>query len=104
MIGTRGTAVISAHYNRMGARECEMIHAATLEILETVGVDVHDPEARALLIKGGARADGIRIQLPERMVEKGLATAPKGLTLFDRDGQVRIRARDHDTYYGGGSD
>ncbi len=104
MIETHGTRMTSAHYARMGQAECEKIHMATLEILERVGVDVHDERARDLLVKAGAKADGIRIRVPEHMVEKALAVTPKRLTLYDRYGKVAIRAWGYHTYYGGGSD
>lgn len=104
MIQTHGVSVTSAHYCRLGQQEREKIHAASLEILERVGVDVHDERARALLVKGGAKADGIRVRVPEHMVMKALAVTPKQITLYDRHGKVAIRARDYNTYYGGGSD
>jgi trimethylamine--corrinoid protein Co-methyltransferase len=77
---------------------------ATLEVLERVGVDVHDERAREILHSGGARVDGIRVRLPEYMVSRALATAPKRLILYDRHGKVAIRAWGRNTYYGGGSD
>ena len=52
MIETHGLSTTSAHYARMGRQECEKIHRASLEILERVGVDVHDEKARDLLLKG----------------------------------------------------
>jgi len=104
MIETRGLSTTSAHYLRMGQQECDKIHLATLEILQCVGVDVHDEKARQVLVKGGAKADGIRIYIPEYMVSKALATAPKRLTLYDRNGKVAMRAGGYNTYYGGGSD
>jgi len=94
----------SAHYARMGRVECEKIHVATLEILERVGVDVHDEKALGLLVKGGAKADGIRVRIPEHMVEKALALTPKRMTLYNRHGQVAMRAWGYNTYFGGGSD
>jgi trimethylamine--corrinoid protein Co-methyltransferase len=104
MIETHGLSTTSAHYARLGQQEREKIHVASLEILERVGVDVHDEKARALLVKGGAKADGIRVRIPEHMVEKALALAPKRLTLYDRCGNVAIRAWGYNTYYGCGSD
>jgi trimethylamine--corrinoid protein Co-methyltransferase len=65
---------------------------------------VHSERARELLVKGGASTDGIRVRLPEHMVSRALAVAPKRLTLYDRAGQVAIRAWGYSTYYGGGSD
>jgi trimethylamine--corrinoid protein Co-methyltransferase len=94
----------SAHYARMGHDECDRIHIATLEILERTGVDVHDERARRILVEGGAWADGIRIRLPEYMVVRALAAAPRRMTLYDRNRKPAIRAWGHNTYYGGGSD
>jgi trimethylamine--corrinoid protein Co-methyltransferase len=104
MIETHGLHTTSAHYARMGQQECERIHVASLEILERVGIDAHDEKARELLVKGGAQADSIRVCIPEYMVEKALDLAPKRMTLYDRHGQVAIRAWGYNTTYGGGSD
>ncbi|MBN1667058.1 MAG: trimethylamine methyltransferase family protein [Anaerolineales bacterium] len=104
MITTHGTNMTSAHYARMGAAECEQIHLATLEILARVGVDVHNERARQILATGGARLDGIRVYLPEFMVTQALATAPKRITLYDRNGKVAMRAGGYNSYFGGGSD
>jgi trimethylamine:corrinoid methyltransferase-like protein len=92
----------SAHYARLGQQEREKIHVASLEILERVGVDVHDEQARETLIKGGAKADGIRVRIPEHVVEKALALAPKRMTLYDRNGKVAMRAWGYNIYYGEG--
>ena len=62
----------SAHYARMGSQECEQIHQASLEILQRVGVDVHDEKARQTLVDGGAKADGLRVRIPEFMVARAL--------------------------------
>ena len=104
MIETHGLNTTSAHYARMGQQECEKIHLATCEILERVGIDVHDEKALQVLVKGGAKADGIRVRISEHRVTQALATAPKRLTLYDRKGAVVIRAGGYNTCYGGGSD
>lgn len=104
MIETYYTATASAHYARMGRPECMKIHAASLEILERVGIDVHDERARELLVEGGARADGLRVRIPEYMVRRALDQAPGRLTLYNRHGQVAIRAWGYNTHFGGGSD
>jgi trimethylamine--corrinoid protein Co-methyltransferase len=92
MIQTHGTSMTSAHYSRLGPQECEKIHMASLEILARIGVDVHDPKALDILVKGGAQADGLRVRIPEYMVARALATAPKSITLYNRKGQVAMRA------------
>ena len=104
MIQTHGSRLTSAHYARLGPQERERIHRASLEILERIGVDVHLVAARDLLVKGGARADGIRIRIPEQMVARALAATPKRITLYNRGGQAAVRAWGYNTYFGGGSD
>lgn len=104
MIPTHEHRMASAHYARMGHQECDRIHIATLEILERTGVDVHHDKARQMLVAGGASADGIRIRIPEHMVSRALASAPRRLTLYDRNKKPTMRAWGHNTYYGGGSD
>ena len=88
MIETHGTSMTSAHYARLGQQECEKIHAASVEILERIGVDVHDEKARDLLVKGGARSDGLRVRIPEFMVRGALNTAPSTLTLYNRSASI----------------
>jgi trimethylamine--corrinoid protein Co-methyltransferase len=73
-------------------------------MLENVGVEVHDERARDLLVKGGAMADGILLRIPELMVVKALAVAPKKMTLYDQNGNIAMRAQGFNSYYGGGSD
>ena len=104
MISTHGTRMTSAHYARMGEAECRQIHLATLEVLERVGVDVHEDRARKILAGGGARVEGIRVRIPEYLVEEALRKAPRRMTIYDRNGKVAMRAHDYNTYYGGGSD
>jgi trimethylamine---corrinoid protein Co-methyltransferase len=104
MIPTHENRLASAHYSRMGHEECDRIHIGTLEILARTGVDVHDAKAREFLVTGGATADGIRIRIPEHMVTRALALAPRRLTLYDRHKKPAIRAWGYNTYYGGGSD
>jgi len=104
MISTHGKSMNSAHYARMGEAECRQIHLATLEVLERVGVDVHGNQAREILAGGGARVDGIRVRIPENLVEEALRKAPRRMTIYDRNGRVAMRAHDYNTYYGGGSD
>lgn len=104
MITSHGASLTSALFARMGEPECEKIHVATLEVLERIGVETLDERARDTLVAGGAKADGTRIRIPEYMVRRALDTAPKRMTLYDRNGKVAIRAWGYNSYYGNGSD
>ena len=68
----------------MGQQECDRIHRASLEILERVGIEVHDERARALLVKGGARADGVKVFVPDYLVHRALETASKRMLFGSR--------------------
>ena len=104
MIQTHGMNMTSAHYTRLGKPECEKIHAASLEVLERIGIETHDAKARDILVKAGAKADGQRVRIPEHMVTKALSSAPKRMTLYDRNGNVAMRAWGYNSYFGNGSD
>jgi trimethylamine--corrinoid protein Co-methyltransferase len=77
---------------------------ASLEILERVGVEVHDERARTILGDRGASVDHLRVRIPPHMVEQALSVTPARLTLCNRNGQVAIRAWGYNTAFGGGSD
>ena len=104
MIETHSQSINNAHYARMGHEECDKIHKASLEILERIGIDVHDEKARQILVDGGAVSDGLRVRIPEYMVARARATTPRTITLYNRNGKVAMRAGDYKTYFGGGSD
>ncbi len=104
MIQTHGVNMTSAHYSRLGKTECEKIHAASLEVLERIGIETHDARARNILVKAGATADGQRVRIPEHLVTRALASAPKRMILYNRNGQVAMRAWGYNSYFGGGSD
>ncbi len=70
MIQTHGTSTTSAHYYRLGQEECEKIHAARLEILNRIGVDVHDEKAIEILTSSGAKEDVIRVSIPEFILRR----------------------------------
>jgi trimethylamine:corrinoid methyltransferase-like protein len=72
-----------AHLTRLTDEQFERIHAASLEILERIGVRVDLEEARVLLKKGGAQVEGNLVRVPRQMVESALASAPKKVTLHN---------------------
>jgi trimethylamine--corrinoid protein Co-methyltransferase len=81
------------------------LYWACLEILERTGVQLYEQEAIDLLKKAGAHvSDGNRVRIPSGLVEKAFSTAPKKVTLCDRNGNRVIQASGHRSYYGTGSD
>lgn len=77
----------------------ELVKAA-MEILEKVGFKVLHAEARQLLKSAGAMVDGDMVKVPEFIVRQCLATAPKGWTIYDRNGERALEVEGRKSYYG----
>jgi len=57
-------------YHLLTPEQIKSIHTATLELLETVGVDIHHDEARQMLADAGCRLKGDhRVRIPNWLVE-----------------------------------
>lgn len=92
-------------FPRITDKQCQKMHAASLEILERVGVRLHLDEAVQILKKAGAAvAENNLVRIPAKLVEKALRTAPNKLDLFDRSGNLAMSLQDYCCYYGPGSD
>ena len=65
--------------------QVERVHAASLEILEEVGLKVRYEPAREVFAKHGCSVDGERVKLPRDMVEKYRKMAPPKFTFYARD-------------------
>ncbi len=90
---------------KLSEAQCRKLYWACLEILERTGVQLYEQEAIDLLKKAGAHVNnGNRVRIPSGLVEKAFATAPKKITLCDRNGNRVIHAGGHRSYFGTGSD
>jgi trimethylamine--corrinoid protein Co-methyltransferase len=92
-------------YTRLNDEQAAQIHTASLEILERLGVQVHLPEAAALLRKGGAQvSEEGHVRLPARLVEWALKAAPPQVTLYNRLGEAVMPLSGERCFFGPGSD
>ncbi|ATW26446.1 trimethylamine methyltransferase [Candidatus Formimonas warabiya] len=80
------------------------IHMATLEVLERVGVQVDEDEARKMLREAGAYVKDKIVKIPAHLVEEALRTAPPRVVLANREGERALFLEKNQTYYGLGSD
>jgi trimethylamine--corrinoid protein Co-methyltransferase len=80
----------------VSADELEAIHRTSLIILEEIGMDFLNAEARALLREAGAdvRGDSPRVRFDRALIEQRIATAPAEFTLHARNPA-------HDVRFGG---
>jgi trimethylamine--corrinoid protein Co-methyltransferase len=63
----------------------------SLELLDSPGVKVEEPEAIRILVGAGATADGSRVSIPEAMVRRALDTVPHAFDLYNRAGAPAVR-------------
>ena len=84
--------------------QCEELHLASLEVLDSIGVKVHEEKSLSLLIDGGARADGNLVKIPAWMVQQALATVPCRVPIGSRDGDRAMLLEKGRIYFGTGSD
>ncbi len=84
--------------------QCEELHLASLEVLDSVGVKVHEKEALDLLRSAGARIDGNLVRIPAWMVQEALATAPCRIPIGNRQGERVMLLERGRIYFGTGSD
>jgi len=77
------------------------IHLATLEVLERTGVKVYAEEALDLLRDAGCRIskDNI-VKIPSYVVSEAIASAPKRVTIANRNGIRSIFLEGNKTYFG----
>jgi len=73
--------------------EIELIHAHTLELLESIGTKVESPEARTFLKEHGCfidDEDSHFVKFTEDLVEKHLKTVPSSFSLWGHDGSFKL--------------
>jgi len=92
-------------YQLLTPEQIKFIHTATLELLETVGVDVHHDEARQMLADAGCRVTGDRrVRIPNWLVEAAIQSAPSRITIYDRLGRKAMRLEGRRVHFGLGTD
>jgi len=99
------TAYRGFNFPRLSEEQCRKIHEASLSLLEGMGVRLELEEAIAFLKKAGAKVtEDNCVRVPAKLVEKALATAPKRVVLYDRNGNPAMPVEGHRCFYGPGSD
>lgn len=76
------------------------IKQAAFEILEKTGCNVLHEGARELLKRAGAVVRDERVRIPRHIVEECIRTAPKGFTIYDRDGRRAMEVEGRKSYFG----
>ncbi|GAB4446984.1 MAG: trimethylamine methyltransferase MttB [Anaerolineae bacterium] len=100
MIQTSFVENRSVFFRALSDDQVWAIKRAAFEILEKVGAQVLHPEARKMLKQAGAVVKDDRVFVPQYIVEGCLRTAPKGFTIYDRNGNRALEVEGRNSYYG----
>jgi trimethylamine--corrinoid protein Co-methyltransferase len=76
------------------------IKRAAFDILEKTGAKILHPGARDLLKQAGAVVKDDIVKVPEYVVQECVRTAPKGFTIYDRQGNRALEVEGRKSYYG----
>ena len=81
------------HTEVVSADELESIHDASLTILERIGMDIWDGQARSMLREVGCDVDeeGQHVRFPKELIVERIATAPAEFTLHSWNPEKNLR-------------
>jgi trimethylamine--corrinoid protein Co-methyltransferase len=77
----------------------EIQHAA-LDVLQSTGCKVLHAGARQMLQEAGAVVKGEHVRIPRHIVEAAIRSAPKGFTIYNREGERAMEIEGRKSYYG----
>jgi trimethylamine--corrinoid protein Co-methyltransferase len=100
MINSGGVEKRSPYLRILTEDQIHEIKRAAFDVMYTVGFKVLHEGARRMLKRAGAIVKGERVKVPEFIVNQCLGTAPKGFTVFDRQGQRAMEVEGRKSYYG----
>jgi len=93
----------TSRFEVLSQAEVERIHAASMEILSTVGIKVDYKTARDIFRKAGAQVDDDQqcVRISEEMVSWAVNQAPKKFTLYGSDPNFRLEIGSGQVYFAG---
>jgi trimethylamine--corrinoid protein Co-methyltransferase len=99
------TTNVQPRYRLLTEEQIQEIHRASLELLETVGVRFPHDEAVRILREAGCRIkDGNLALFPNQLIEECLRSIPRGVTIYDRNGNEAMRLEGRNNHFGMGTD
>jgi trimethylamine--corrinoid protein Co-methyltransferase len=100
MIQTGATEKRSVRFRVLGDDQIAEIKRAAFEVMAKVGFRVLHEGARKMFKQAGALVNGDNVKVPEHLVTACLQTAPKGWTIYDRQGRRAMEVEGRKSYYG----
>ncbi len=100
MIQTSNTQSRSVSLKILTEDQIWEIRQAAFDIIEKVGFKCTHKKVHKMLKQAGAWIKDDRIRIPRYIVEECLLTAPKGWTIYNRDGQRAMEVEGEKSYFG----
>ncbi len=100
MIQTNVTTGCYPQFRILTEDQVTELTKSAMEILEKVGYKVLHSGARQMLKSAGAIVNSEIVKVPEFIVRQCLATAPKGWTLYNRNGERAMEVEGRKSYFG----
>ncbi|MGD2164474.1 MAG: trimethylamine methyltransferase family protein [Anaerolineae bacterium] len=82
----------------------ERVAGAAFDILENVGVELTEPDAREMLHGAGAQIEGQRVRLPTHLIQDAIDSAPSHIGIYARDGEPAFVLGGSRSYFGAHTD
>lgn len=91
-------------YRVFTGEEVKQIHEASVDLMEKVGIKVHNENARRIFAARGARVDQTSnlVKIPRAMLEDAVASAPSRIVLCGREEKNDLILEGTNTYLGTG--
>ena len=100
MINSASTEKSSPYLRILTEDQIQEIRRAAFDLMYSVGFKVLHEGARKMLKQAGAVVEGELVRVPEFIVRQCLLTAPKGFTLYNRQGNRALEVQGRKSYFG----
>lgn len=89
-------------YQPLSLANIEQIYQTALRLLAELGMGEVPERLASLFVKNGAQRSGERVQLPRKLVERALSSAPRKFTLHGRDPRRSFEVGGQSVHFGTG--
>lgn len=100
MIQSNAVEKQSPHFSMLSEDQIHELTRAVFAVMEKVGFKVYHKGAREMLQSAGAMIKEDRVYVPEFIVQQCIANAPKGWTIYNRNGERALEVEGRKSYYG----
>lgn len=90
----------SAQFRMLSQDQLFEMRQAVFLVLEKTGCRMTQPEAVKLLKEAGAEVKDDRVRIPRHVTQECLRRAPKGIMIYNRDGELALELEGRKSYFG----